>query len=134
MFVWALTLLIGASNTAVLLRGHIDAATPLPETNRPENEVAIGAPTRIRLRIKKVEAGRWTGTRTIEATIPMASMPASERTRNVLLLVEREGTGWKPIAWDTAASGLCIPDDYAAAHGLATAWPRLKARRIISCD
>lgn len=134
MIAVAMILLAGAAEPAVVLRGRIEAATPGEPVVGAADEVVIGTPTRIRLRIRKVEAGSWSGGRTLETVVPMASLPQSERSRSVLLIVERDAAGWKSLAWDTVTSGLCVSDEFPAAHGLADDWPRLKKRGIVSCD
>ena len=133
----AASALLGTTATAspVLVRGDIIEQRYIETKPTDPDIVMIGGPTRVRVRVRKTLIGTLPPrTRHIETTIPMASQAATRRGRDIYLLVEREGAGWRGVHWETARDGICIPDDYARKQRIEVRVNALKKQGIVDCS
>ncbi len=119
--------------TSVLLRGTIVSLAPLP-ADENDNEALVATPVRIHFRVRTALLGTWRKGKVLDTTVPMTGLPAPGRLRDIYLLMEPAGSGWKPINWDYAKSGICISRSYAKAHGFPARLEGLRKAGVISCD
>ena len=123
---------VAATERPVLVRGDI-VEERLIESDVGGTDVMIGNPTRVRVRVRQTLIGKLpSGTRSIMTIIPTASR--MKEPRDIYLLVERDGKRWRGVHWADAASGICIPDDYALERGVAARVAALKKQGVVACD